>query len=135
MDCTLTRTWYRSDGIFSKLEDSDGKQIAVTLEHAYQDSAGIWSPKIPPGVYTCERYASPHFGCEVFQVMNVPNCTNIEIHWGNYDRDSDGCIILGEEITDDGKEEMVTESKVTFLSFMTMQAGLDQFQLTVVGER
>ena len=131
MDMALVRNQWRPDGIFSAFIDADGKQRAITLEHAYDDGNGGWKPKIPNGTYVCKRYMSPHFGFEVFQVMDVPNCQNIEIHCGNFDKDSEGCILLGEAEAMSGSAEMVTNSKVTFHEFMALQAGLDEFNLVV----
>lgn len=141
MDMTLKRTMFRPDGIFSGLLYPDGSRFCFTLEHGFKgletypaDDSGAqltYQPKIPPGVYTCKRRHSPHFGFDVFQVMDVPNCTFIEIHPGNFDKDSDGCICLGDAIAQIGADEMVTNSRKTFDKFMALQADVETFQLTV----
>jgi Family of unknown function (DUF5675) len=131
MDCVLTRTETGPSGTFGKLFDSDNNQIAVTLEHSYQQPDGSWEPKIPAGSYTCQRgqhqlesMTSPF---TTFQVTNVPGHTNVLLHMGNYDKDSDGCILLGDQIVG----SMITHSVNTFNNFMTMQDGVDQFTLEV----
>ena len=127
MNLTLTRIANRSDGIFGKLTDENGNQIAVTLEHAYPVSEGSFSAKIPTGEYVCKR--SPHrlHGMTsdfiTFQVMDVPNHDNILFHWGNYQADSDGCILLGRDIEPGINCNMITHSRDTWQAFMDLQNG------------
>ena len=102
----------------------DGYQF-VTLEHAFDDL----TTSVPVGVYTCRRYHSPKFGYDVFVLDGVPGHTFIEIHIGNYNKDSHGCILLG--MHDAGY--MIDHSREAFNSFMAVQAGLDTFELEVRG--
>lgn len=134
MNFTLIRDLYREDGIFGSLVDGNGKQVAVTLEHAYSDNKGGFVPKIPPSVYNCKR--SPHrlHGMTqdfiTFQVEDVPGHSNILFHWGNYNDDSDGCILLGQAVSGDEKL-MISSSKLTWQKFMSLLAGIDEFDLIV----
>lgn len=133
MNLKLTRTSYDPDGIFGILFDENNQQVAVTLEHSFNSE-----PKIPLGVYTCKRgqhqlegMASPF---TTFQVMNVPNHTNILIHMGNYNKDSDGCVLVGRGVApnpDAPSENMITSSLNTFNKLMDLQKDVDQFTLTV----
>lgn len=50
---------------------------------------------IPRGVYQLELRMSPHFGRITPHLLNVPNYENVLIHWGNYAKDTDGCILVG----------------------------------------
>lgn len=133
MNLILTRTDFTENGIFSTLCDTDGNQIAVTLEHAYDSGNGDGSylPKIPVGTFTCKRSQHRLEGMTqdftTFQVMDVPNHTNILFHWGNFNKDSDGCILLGNERNGD----MIMNSKTTFSTFMALQDGVDEFTLVV----
>jgi hypothetical protein len=135
MDITLTRTQNTPQGIFGNFTDEDGNQICVTLEHAYQNSDGTWGAKIPDGTYICQRgqhqlenMTSPF---ETFEVMDVPNHSNILIHMGNFDKDSSGCILVGQAIAGSSSSEMITNSVATFNKFMQLQTGVDSFILTV----
>lgn len=133
MDMILQRSKYEQDGICGLLATRDGARVASTLEHAFEKYPGIFSPKIPAGDYTCRRRLSPHFGYDVFEVLDVPNCTFIEIHIGNYNKDSDGCILLGQSIaTTPNGDKMLTMSRVTFHDFMDLQDEVNEFQLTIV---
>ena len=136
MNCTLKRLQYRADGVFGDLRADDGSLIAQTLEHAYPclpPDDKLFSPKIPKGEYTCRRRLSPHFKRDVFEVLCVPECTYIEIHWGNFDNDSEGCILLGLHLgkATDGAQ-MLTYSRQAFDRFMALQAGVNEFTLTVI---
>lgn len=136
----LKRTDFRADGIFGQLFDDKGILICYTLEHAYLLSAGgghTYIPKLPNGTFTCIR--GPHrlhnmkADFETFEITGVPEHKNILFHWGNFDRDSEGCVILGSAIVvqDDGTE-MVVNSKKTFAEFMKHLDGINEFTLTVV---
>ena len=67
-----------------------------------------------------------------FEITDVPGHTGILFHMGNYNKDSDGCVLLGEEAVPTSEPTMVTNSVVTFNSFMASQSGVDTFQLVVV---
>ncbi len=138
MNMTLERTDFEADGILGILLDDKDFFVAHTLEHAYGTGAGdgSYTPKVPVGTYTCKR--SPHrlhgmsVTFETFQLMDVPNHSNILLHWGNFNKDSDGCILLGQEVTTGPKgEHMITNSRATFVKFMDLQDGVDTFTLTV----
>lgn len=122
MNLTLTRTRCSQEGIFGRLEADDGSFSAVTLEHSYDGA-----PKLPAGTYTCKRRLSPHFGYELFQIMNVPGHDFMEIHVGNYNHDSDGCVLVGDQV----EGNMITQSRETFARLMQAQEGIDEFRLEV----
>ncbi len=122
----LLRTDYKADGIFGKLLDDDGDQLAVTLEHSYD-----CKPLVPAGTYTCVRYASPHFGYDVFMLQDVPGHTAIELHRANWQKDLHGCIGLGRDVTESPEGTMITNSAATFYDFMEHMEGVDTFQLTI----
>lgn len=131
MDLLLTRIESRHDGIFSELKDPKFKVIAHTLEHSY-DSV----PKLPDGTYTCirgeHRLHNMTQTFTTFEVTGVEGHTGILFHWGNWNADSEGCILLGEGIAPSSKGQMITNSKVAFADFMKLQSGLNSFILTVV---
>lgn len=140
MDLTLTRNQYIASGIFGQLADEDGNIIAYTCEHAYDDGNGGWIPKVAAGSYVCQRgqhqLASMSSPFTAFQLMDVPDfqgnsVNNILIHMGNFDKDSEGCILIGQAIAGTGSSEMVTNSVATFNKFMALQSGIDQFNLTI----
>ena len=137
MDLTLNRLHYENDGIFSTLLDSDGNRIAITLEHAFvQIDMHSVQPILQPGTYTCVRgmHQLTHMNTpfETFEITGVEGHTNILFHAGNFNDDSEGCVLLGENMAPYGNEEMVTNSQATFAYFMQLQEGVDTFTLTVI---
>lgn len=128
MDWTLTRKEFDKTGIFGRMSDENGDNTMCTLEHAFVDRSGAYCPAVEAGVYLCERRESAHFGFEVFELQAVPGHENIEIHKGNVDADSKGCILLG--LTEE-KDEEILNSKNAFDHFMELMDGVDQFHLTI----
>lgn len=136
MNLTLVRIQYRDDGVFGFLMDENEQEVAITLEHSYPGINTPFRAKIPLGKYVCKRglhilhsMGSPF---ETFQVMDVPGHTNILFHWGNYNPDSEGCILLGESVVENGsRPQMITNSRATFHNFMVLQAGIDVFEFIV----
>jgi hypothetical protein len=135
MNAKLVNKQYRADGIFGLMSMDDGTEFD-TLQHAYPDGSG-YVPKLAQGTYTCVRRMSPHFGYEVFMVESVPDfqgkpVSYIEIHRGNYNADSDGCILLGLSIRPiDSITQMLASSAPAFNLFMGLQNGVNEFTLTV----
>ncbi len=136
----LTRTDFRPDGIFGMLHDDSGKLLSYTLEHSYAQLDGSWLPKLNAGQHSCVR--GPHRlhnmtqDFETFEITGVPGHSNILFHWGNFDRDSEGCVLLGNAIVSqpDGTE-MVVNSRHTFAEFLKALTGINQFILTVVDRK
>ena len=129
-DFTLTRKQFRSDGIFSELCDKNGNIVAQTLEHSYDNL-----PKIPNGTFKCVR--GPHRLHNMtedfitFEITGVEGHENLLFHWGNYNKDSEGCVLLGAADAMVGDIEMVTSSQATFKAFMASLEGVNEFTLTV----
>jgi hypothetical protein len=76
---------------------------------------------IPAGTYNVTIRASARFGRDMPHVENVPGFDAIEIHWGNFPHDTDGCTLLGT----DKAPAMVKNSVVAFNAFFPkLQAAL-----------
>lgn len=127
MNWTLKRREYRDDGIFSDLLDEQGNLIAVTLEHSYNRL-----PKIPAGVFRCVRSEHQLHGMTekfvTFEITGVPFHTGLLFHWGCYNRDSEGCVLVGAHESGN----MIIRSRDTFAKLMGLQTGVNTFQLTVI---
>jgi len=126
----LRRVSHLSSGIFGVLLKDDGTQIAYTLEHAYPVGS-LFDPKIPNGTFKCVR--GPHrlhnmtADFTTFEITGVAGHSDLLFHWGNYNKDSEGCVLLGE-----GKQaDMITNSRECFAKFMELLDGVDEFTLTV----
>lgn len=129
MTYTLKRIEYREDGIFSELRDDKGVVVAHTLEHSYDKF-----PKLYKGTFNCVRGmhqlhdAKPF---ETFEITGVKGHINILFHAGNWNKDSEGCVLLGSGIVQSDKGQMITGSKVCFKEFMVNLAGANSFLLVV----
>ena len=90
----------------------DGNAFCNTLELPWKDNR-LFHSCIPEGLYYCELYRSGSFG-KTYRIVYVENRTGILFHWGNYNDDTKGCIILGGGF----KEDSLTASKIAFDGFM-----------------
>jgi len=70
---------------------------------------------IPYGTYTVKNGYSPKFKMTMPHVLDVPGFEGILIHPGNEPRDTEGCILIGEN-HETGKG-WITNSAVTLIKF------------------
>lgn len=134
MNLILHRVDFCQFGIFGSLKDDAGKLVAVTLEHAYP-VASSFMPKIPPGIHMCVRgeHRLSHMTHDftTFEIM-VNGHNDLLFHWGNYNADSSGCILLGEYTSNYNGQKFITNSRKTFEQFMQLQGQYTHFELTVL---
>lgn len=134
MNFNLKRKDFVAEGILGELTDDKGTLFFTTLEHAYLEPDGTFKPKIEAGVHACKRYASPEHGYDLF-ILNSPNDAGhfFEIHIGNYNVDSKGCILIGLGLgfLINGKGRMLVSSTQAFKKFMEAQKECDAFTLTI----
>lgn len=137
MKATLQRADLSYDGIFGFFTFAgDYSPFMDTLEHAYAQPDGSYAPKVAAGTYTCVRGMHVlHNGVpfETFEITGVTGHKGILFHPGNFNRDSEGCVLCGQgKVTQANGEEMLTGSKVEFAAFMKRLLGADSFTLEVV---
>lgn len=130
-DLVLRRIAYRPDGIFSVLL-LDGAPRFVTLEHAYQNPSG-WQPIIPAGEYQCQRgthqlTSSGPF--ETYEVTGVAGHTGLLFHWGNANKDSEGCVLVGMQFGLYASAQVLV-SRPAFLNFMDWASARQSLSLSV----
>lgn len=85
---------------------------------------------IPTGQYLCKKIVSPKFG-ETFEILNVPNRSNILFHAGNVIEDTKGCIIIGQHFGKLYGDRAVLNSGSTFKKFMNGCKNISKFSLTI----
>jgi hypothetical protein len=61
---------------------------------------------IPKGLYDVEKFNSPTFG-NVFLFNDVQSRDMIEMHPGNYNKDTLGCLLPGEGFTDINRDGLL----------------------------
>ena len=69
---------------------------------------------IPRGKYKLEWRWSPHFNAFTPHLIDVNGFEYVLIHWGNYSKDTDGCILVGQTKDND----FIGHSKDAFKSLM-----------------
>lgn len=86
--------------------------------------------RIPAGVYKCKPYSGTKYK-DVFEVQNVPNRSAILIHWGNFESDTEGCILVGDSAAMHGIRPAVLQSRVSFDRLRGLLAGVKEFELEI----
>ncbi len=126
---------------FGRLYADDGTEICVTLERPWVDAnadgkrdKGV--SRIVPGTYSViRRLDSPKHG-EVFELQNVPDATNIQIHAANHPTELEGCIATGSAFGDPTVKGVtapgVTGSRLALQKFMTENKDRAGFLLEIV---
>jgi len=94
-------------------------KMYVTLELPYRNNQKNISC-IPKGNYKVVKRYSNKFSYH-FHVQNVENRELILIHYGNYNNQTRGCILVGENFKDlnNDNEIDITNSKNTMLELLT----------------
>ncbi len=129
MKWKLKRKMYRFDGIFGTLTSEDGQHVFQTLEHAFKienehfPTSVEYYPKIQEGLHPCKIYSSPKHGYDV-PLLDAPEDQGhmFEVHIGNRNKDSNGCILVGDRtiVDHDTGGFMITSSEKTFKKLMDL---------------
>lgn len=117
----LNRLEVTDHGIFGHLTLDNGFNC-VTLER--HDIA------IPQGTYKVTLYDSPIHGV-VPLLQGVPGRTDIEIHEGNWEFNSKGCILVGAS-RDRLDSTMIDNSKDTLKVLVSKLQGCDDISIQIV---
>ncbi len=127
----LQRLTDTGDATFGMLVDGEANEIAITLEPPWRDNRENESC-IPPGEYVARRRWSNKHGCELFGIEGVPDRSNIEIHIGNYPRDTDGCVLVGRRSSVIDDERCIVGSVDAFKAFMRAMRSIDECPFIVL---
>ena len=103
MKLILTRHARRADYTIGRLEDENGMKVCDTLEPTWRDYKGgeLKIPRksaIPEGTYRVVVTKSQRFGIYLPLLVGVPGFEGVRIHSGNTNKDTEGCILVGENI-------------------------------------
>lgn len=131
-----TLYYTNNDAVSSEgIPETPMERLFNTLEDEWRDYQGgeIKVPGdscIPSGQYTIKLQHSTHFNRLMPYLQNVPGFDGVMIHWGNDEKDTKGCILVGEN-TVKGK---VTSSKISFNAFMILleDSGQSEWLITII---
>lgn len=102
---TTLGEWWMDDNFF-----------CYTLEDVVREKKIPKITAIPAGRYEIKITKSPKFKQDMPILLNVPGYEGIRVHWGSNSSNTDGCIIVGDETTED---EKILNSKQTYKLFFS----------------
>ena len=112
---TIGRLYVNGEFLCNTIEDVDRNLNQNMSATEIQRKKVAGETAIPTGTYAMKVTMSPKFKRELVEIQNVPAFSGIRIHKGNTEKDSAGCLIVGENtskgrLTNSAKyEQMITE--------------------------
>ena len=103
MKLILIRIARKAEYTIGRLEDENGKKLCDTLEPIWRnyDGGELKIPKksaIPEGTYRVVTTYSLRFRKYLPLLVGVPGFEGVRIHAGNTSRDTEGCILVGQNL-------------------------------------
>ena len=103
MKLILTRIARKAEYTIGRLEDENGKKLCDTLEPIWRnyDGGELKIPKksaIPEGTYRVVTTYSLRFRKYLPLLVGVPGFEGVRFHAGNTSRDTEGCILVGQNL-------------------------------------
>lgn len=151
MKVTINRRYTGKTCVIGKFKVLDDEEkILFECFSLEEDKEGLESGKdlrIPEGNYNLKRHSPSRFentlrsitkkdDDTMINVYNdeVPSSRAILIHWGNTDKDTEGCILLG--LTKDNNNESVGQSRQACKEFYDLMHGknLEDIKLEITNE-
>ena len=132
MKLILTRHARRADYTIGRLEDENGKKLCDTLEPTWRDyKAGEkkvpGKSAIPEGSYRMVVTKSQRLQKYLPLLVGVPGFEGVRIHSGNTNKDTEGCILVGENI----QVGRVLWSRITLSKLMKLIENEKEIYLTI----
>ena len=132
MKLVLIRHARRADYTIGRLEDENGMKISDTLEPTWRDYKGgeLKIPKksaIPEGTYRVVVTKSQRFQKYLPLLVGVPGFEGVRIHAGNTSRDTEGCILVGQNL----QVGKVFWSRITLEKLMKLIENEKEIYLTI----
>ena len=132
MKLILTRHARRADYPIGRLEDENGMKICDTLEPTWRNYKGgeMKIPKksaIPEGSYRVVVTKARRFQKYLPLLVGVPGFEGVRIHAGNTSRDTEGCILVGQNL----QVGKVLWSRITLEKLMKLIENEKEIYLTI----
>ncbi|EAI7481534.1 hypothetical protein CNS72_01505 [Campylobacter jejuni] len=151
MKVTINRRYTGKTCVIGKFKVLDDEEkILFECFALEEDKEGLESGKdlrIPEGNYNLKRHSPSRFENTLRSITkkdddtminvyndDVPSSRAILIHWGNTDKDTQGCILLG--LTKDNNNESVGQSRQACKEFYDLMHGknLEDIKLEITNE-
>ena len=132
MELILTRIARKAEYTIGRLEDENGKKLCDTLEPIWRnyDGGELKIPKksaIPEGTYRVVTTYSLRFRKYLPLLVGVPGFEGVRIHAGNTSRDTEGCILVGQNL----QVGKVLWSRITLERLMRLIENEKEIYLTI----
>ena len=115
MELKVIRETFTDESTIGKLF-INGVFHCFTLEDKVREKKIQNVTAIPKGRYEVIINFSNRFQQQMPLLLNVPDFEGVRIHWGNYSKDTEGCILLG---TTKGIN-MIGNSRTAYAKFMSV---------------
>jgi hypothetical protein len=115
MELKLIRETKTNDSTIGKLYINEIYHC-YTLEDKEREVKVQNVTAIPKGKYEVIVNFSNRFQQQMPLLLNVPNFEGVRIHWGNYSKDTEGCILLGTTKA----VNMIGNSRTAYAKFMSI---------------
>jgi hypothetical protein len=115
MELKLIRETKTNDSTIGKLYINEIYHC-YTLEDKEREVKVQNVTAIPKGKYEVIVNFSNRFQQQMPLLLNVPNFAGVRIHWGNYSKDTEGCILLGTTKA----VNMIGNSRTAYAKFMSV---------------
>lgn len=127
--CVITRiAGNPNEGTFGSLV-LDGQPICNTLEPYSRDNKRRVSC-INAGPYVVKKHKSPKYG-STYMITDIQGRDLVLFHWGNRDKNSEGCILLGEQFGELYGDWALLSSRKAFKEFMEKLDDCNEFNLII----
>ena len=132
MELILTRIARKAEYTIGRLEDENGKKLCDTLEPIWRnyDGGELKIPKksaIPEGTYRVVTTYSLRFRKYLPLLVGVPGFEGVRIHAGNTSKDTEGCILVGQNL----QVGKVLWSRITLEKLMKLIENEKEIYLTI----
>lgn len=111
----------------------DDEFFCYTLEDEFRTQKVLGRTRIPEGEYILglrtiggfhgrykKKFGELHVG--MFEILKVPNFTNVLIHIGNRDDDTAGCLLVGDSINNNTIDDGFLSSSTTAYKRLYLRA-------------
>ncbi|HED0832301.1 TPA: hypothetical protein R4M28_000284 [Campylobacter jejuni] len=150
MKVTINRRYTGKTCVIGKFKVFNDDKLLFECFSLEEDKEGLESGKdlrIPEGNYNLKRHSPSRFENTLRSITkkdddtminvyndDVPSSRAILIHWGNTDKDTQGCILLG--LTKDNNNESVGQSRQACKEFYDLMHGknLEDIKLEITNE-